>query len=282
MDKSYDTLIAGASFAGLGALFTRPGGALLVERTTTVGPEFIETFRAGDGWHSTALTPPAVDLQRELTERGVLDGERVQLAQLGLVLCARLQQFAGRYLFGTEIAEVQRRRSGFAVTLVNASGWQTIRVRRILDTTPTAATRLDGKPAITSTWLGAFLKRHAAGPAPLTRCTDPDFEIMPGRFDTDLYFSLKMRSAAAWPEARQRFHNFWTGQRAQLAAASAAFGPTEPAWNVAAIAAVLDLRPAAATDNAKDWDFLPSASYANGLAAFDAGCRWATGKEVRP
>lgn len=257
----YGRLIVGATFAGLGDLLARPGDALLVESTATVGWEFIEAYRPGVDWERTAgLNEAASDLRRELVERNILEADRVHLPALSPVLHQRLDRSGADYLFLTDVLAVEPGGSGYDVTLATRSGLKTVSVRRILDTTTHLLTRPGQEVIIESKRIGANLNLRQGEPFDGRPVYGDRFALTPGRFGSEAFLSLALPVEATWTAAREALHRFWLARPAPLGG-----------WDLASVATRLDETPVRAELRAENWLHLPSTAHDNPLRAFAAG-----------
>jgi len=261
MRMEYETVVVGATCAGLGYALSHPDGTLLVESSSSVGGEFIEAMDPGVGWGAPAgLGPEAESLRDELVTRNILDGDRLHLPAVAAVLFARLKESRVAYRFWTDILATREQGSGFELTLFDTGGRSTIRASRILDTT-TRAVSLVGEPT--------GLDRKAIG-ATLS-CPNPPDEfpasgseaacaLHRGRFPGEAFLVLDLPLEADWPAARRRLHGFWLSRPAALRD-----------WHLASVGARLIERPAWRESPSERWTLLPSARFENLLAAYDAG-----------
>jgi hypothetical protein len=273
----YPLLVCGATFAGLGAAFAASQRVLVVERSAGVGQEFIETFNPGSvdlGFADLRLSPFEQSFHSELVERNLMEqgGGPVHLAGVHAVLCKLIQDAGLEMLFLTEIVEVRSMKEGFEVTLYNVSGFQTIRVDRIIDTTsrrfsqpdhlymPTGAKRLRAH-------LSTELQEQAA--TPIVQQFDERVQIIQGRFPSERIVAFTVDADADWPAARHSLQEYWRARPDSLAP-----------WTLAAVASTFGLNiPQGPQELGVNWTWLPSENALHPLQAFNQGYQVQQSKE---
>lgn len=70
--KSYQTLICGATFAGIGMGISENSSCLIVEPSSGVGNEFIACMNSGEGLGQSPLEDHALELISDMTSRNLL------------------------------------------------------------------------------------------------------------------------------------------------------------------------------------------------------------------
>jgi hypothetical protein len=268
----YPLLVCGATFAGLGAALAANMPTLVVERSAGVGQEFIETFNPGAVDAKLAglqLSPFEQSLHAELVERSLMEpgGGPVHLPGVHAVLCKRIQDADLKVLFLTEIVEVKTSGEGFEVTLYNVSGFQTIRVDQIIDTTSRRFSQPDrlyapvgGKRL--SAHLSAALSEQEA--MPIVQPVDEQAQIVQGRFPSERILAFTVDAGADWPAARHSLQEYWRARPDSLAP-----------WTIAAVASTFGLDvPQGPQRLAAHWTWLPSENSLHPLEAFNQGYQY--------
>ncbi|MBI4977010.1 MAG: hypothetical protein HZC28_05975 [Spirochaetes bacterium] len=259
MKTTYNTLVIGATLAGLGIAYRDREETLVVESTAMVGPEFLYAYRYGTGWDTPPQSDEGKRLKQELLDRNILKDGAAHIPGLMPVLYARIGTDHLPVSFMTEVLDVTSSADGFAVTLFNASGKTPVTVKRIIDTT-SACRSAPGK-GIT------FTGKHVSA---LLGCPPCDgsipaangVSVSEGRFGHERIFSVTVPVDAAWPAARETFFRAWAARDARLGMAT-----------LAAVGMTFDVSVPKGPKTISDgWVHLPSAAYDNALAAFDAGC----------
>ncbi|WP_158299370.1 hypothetical protein [Paenibacillus antri] len=259
-----ETLIVGATFAGIGLASGTRAGALIVDREITVGHEFLYAFKHGENWRADGCGRFAAAFRGELVERGLLTAEG--RAHLGGVIPAlyRLTRDAKLPVrFLTELANVEPldgEAGGYAVTLFDQSGFRDLRVRRIVDTTSTCLSKPGFAPAAgVPKRVNALLHAAAADAARLPIEAD-GWRVEPGRYDSEAYLSLPVSPQDDWTAARAKLHAFWAAKPEAL-----------QGWTLAVVADQFDATPPPGPMRiGRDWTWLPSAAFPQPLAALDA------------
>ncbi|AJY75606.1 hypothetical protein [Paenibacillus beijingensis] len=133
----YSTVIFGATFSGIGAALAAPGDTLVLERSGSVGQEFIESFNPGRYGAPLSLSAFGQAFVEELLMRNVIatPEEPVHLPALHPILCRKVLDANAQVIFLAETLLVQPLENRFEVVFFSASGMRTITAGRILDTT---------------------------------------------------------------------------------------------------------------------------------------------------
>lgn len=271
--ETVSVLVVGATFTGLGIAYADKERTLVVERTSGPGQEYIACFHPGEGPVRKAESLPGKELREELVRRNLLsDDSRLHLGALIPVLMNRIAGDGLRVRFLTEVVGVKQEPGGeYVVTLFDASGLRRIRARHIVDTTSTCLSAPMFSPNITSRRLNAFL-----------HCVEPEAglpvigeetahrgaaQIVQGRFPGEVILKLRVDSTDDMPAARGKLYDYWLQHAHE-------FRP----WTLAIVADVQELCVEAGPHSVEErWVSLPSCSYNDVLASFEAG--YAYGKE---
>jgi len=264
-----ETLIVGATFAGIGCALGERTGALIVDREITVGHEFLYAYKHGESW-SDEGGGPASPFRMRLLERGLLTEEG--RAHLGGVIPALYRLVKEEKLpvrFLTELVGVEPldgEAGGYTVTLFDPSGLRELRVRRIADTTSACLSKPGFAPAAESPKrINALLHAPAVGEAAGALGAWPDdgadgYRVERGRFDSEAYLSVPLSPQDDWARARAKLHAFWASRPEALRG-----------WTLAAVADQFDVTPARGPiEIGRSWVWLPSAAFPHPLAALNA------------
>ncbi len=263
----YEQIVVGATCSGLGIALAQADQTLVIESGASVATAFVEAFRPG-----TNLTAKSEfheltkGLQKELEQRGLLQGEGIHLPGLATVLFKRLHTSSAGYLFLTDILSIDAPKvpgRPYTLTLFNRSGRRRITADRIVDTTATFISDPQTLVSIKSTSIGGNLNlRNEESEIPASGLKGTSFEVTPGRFSREAYLQLSLKPGETWPVARKALHRFWQEKPVEL----------KP-WDLVSVAAQLSNIPEKSVSKNETWSHLPSALYDNPLAAFDAGVR---------
>lgn len=270
MKAYYDLLIVGSTFAGLGAAYAAGGETILVERTAAVGHEFINSCNPGTGWLETELSPQGERLKQELLNRNILSMEgKVHLPAAAPLLYHQIREDGLPVLLMTEVVNIREMKDGFEVDFYNASGLESCRVKRILDTTGNCLTCTRQRIIPLRKSINAMLSCEDSS-TPLHAADCEEVEFVEGKLPGEMILKLKVSPQEDWITARYQLHQFWMNRSEEW----------KP-WTIATVAdcfeIVVDPGPVAI---ATGWSWLPSSSYRNPLEAFEAGYGF-VGKEER-
>ncbi|MDF2722557.1 MAG: hypothetical protein K0Q59_2232 [Paenibacillus sp.] len=263
--SSCSLLICGATFAGIGAAIAasqQKRDVVIVERTSLVGHEFIETFNPGSHW-SVPSTELGRSLQSDLIRRNVMEqeGGAAHLAALHPILCQLIKQHGLQVKFLTEIVSVSEQNGRFAVELHDAAGRSRITADEVLDTSSQRLTT-PGKLVVPERkQLNAYLNHPDLLNAEPPAAIDDTMSVARGRFRTEVVLKVNVKPEEDIPQARHRMVGYWQNR-------PEAWRP----WTIAATATVFQYSFAAVSSQLADrWSWHPSEARLNALAAFDQG-----------
>jgi hypothetical protein len=260
--EHYSTLICGATFCGIGAALASPDDTLLIERSGTVGREFIEAINPG-GQGSLRLTSSwSSQFLDELKSRNLIaeDGGPVHLPALHAVLCSKLVDARVNVLLLTEIIAVRSHARGYEITILNTSGIQKITAGSILDTTTHRVTRRAGQLTLLSKSLNAYI--HAGdSELVLPELDHMRAKLIQGRFRSEHILKWELDPGEGWPEARISLIEFWSSRPETLQPWTIALTASEFEYSVTSGPEQLD----------EHWHYLPSAGYDHPLGSLDQG-----------
>lgn len=258
-------LVCGATFAGLGAAaaaLETKRDVVVVERTASVGREFIEAFNPGSG-REEPETELAQNLRDDWIRRGLQEGDGpVHLPGLHPVLCLLIRRYGLKVSFLTEIVEVAERNGQYEVLLVDASGYRRMQVDEIADTSSERLTTPGRLYVPRRKWIRAYLHHPAAGQTDLPAPFDGAMSVCRGRFPAEVMLKLSVDPQDDWREARQRLYRLWRNRPAEWSS-----------WTIAATAGTFQSDvPPGPLQLGEAWRWLPSEAFSNPLTAIDRGC----------
>lgn len=272
LDKDFAPIVVlGASLASFGIAAKNPEEVLVIEPSSLVGQEFIDSFHLGEGWEKDVHSPFAQHLRSELEERNILSADGlISIPPLAPVLFNRIRTMGLSFLFQTSITAVEKGDDGYLVTLWNNSGFRTLKTDCVIDTSATALSTF-GKAAE-----GRILRKSLNGmiypkcpDAPIPQDIPGIARFWRGRFSKEVVVSFELELSDNWITARQKIHDFW--QSRQI-----------PDWELAILASTFDYEvDPGPYEIAENWYWLPSCAYANALQAVDGGTEFISAKEVQ-
>ncbi|WNR45995.1 hypothetical protein [Paenibacillus roseipurpureus] len=266
----YPLLVCGATFTGIGAAAAAGGKAIVVERSTSVGKEYIEAIHHGERLDQQLKTAFVANFADDLRNRNLLEGHGpLHLPGVHPVLCNTIQKLGLNVLFGTIILEVTpHQQGGYEVVLHNIGGHRTIRVDEILDTTSLRRSTPEDLYKPVRKWLNAYVHPSRSSgdiPVPYTE----SFTLRKGRFPSEFILSLELEPNCDWASARKAYNELWVNR--------------PPEWHDWTIAAIADQFvyeiPKGLQQLGFRWSWLPSLGLLNPLAAIDEGVHWQMSKE---
>lgn len=259
MNQSYDTLIIGASMTGIGLAFHNKENTLIIERTASPGSEYISAFYPGKNWKEA----PAGALKKELEERNIIYKGKAHIPALAPVLCNFIKREKLNALFWTEITKTEKKEDAFEVEILNASGLQTIKAERIIDTTSLRISSPDNS-SIISKGINAIL--HCENETAAFEMKDG--RIIDGRFPSEKFFSVPIEINDDWPEARKKLFDAWKKRPDEI-----------KGWLMASTASeFVYASKKGPFEVGKNWSHLPSTAYSNPLESFNAGKNFKLGE----
>lgn len=257
MRDHYEVVVVGATMAGIGYACAQRD-ALVLERTEAPGNEFINAIEPGTGF-DLDLGEAGADLKARMETHNILCGERLHLPGLSAILFDMIQRKRLEVQFLHEVLSVQAVADGFAVRILNAGGISTIHAGAVLDTSTQRLSAPGSQVPLSNKRLNAMVMRHIDDTEALPECQD----LRPSRFDSEGYLSVPLPITADWPEAREALIRRWENRR------------EGEGWKISSIATQFAYDVAEGPEVlASRWVHLPSAGFANPLAAFDAGNRF--------
>ncbi len=259
MPQSADTLVLGATFAGLGFLAAHKD-ALLVERGIHAGYEFLSAMKTAR-MNTAAQTQAGVQLVAALQERNIsLNGNGSGGLSFSAmpILFERIRHVERPPIFFADLVSVSEHPHGFTVEFSDNGGMFTVECMRILDTTGAAQSCPAFRPYITGKSIQAILG-----------CEDADWcdrtvgtaKICRGFAKSFCFLSFPIAPEDDWFAARSALWKFWEKRPAEL-----------QGYRIARIAERFGYQYAGAFPlRCGNRLWLPSGSFENPLAAYDAG-----------
>ena len=248
-----ETVIIGGSCLGAGML-AGDSGALLIERSASIGSEYFNSYRECIGWDVTLRSAEAEGLRYELREKCV-DGE-MDFYALAPVMYDFLKAYSNRIMMCTELVFIEERDGGFLLECRNQSGMINIECEKLIDVSPVTVSRRDwGRKNITAKYLRAALCVKDGMPA----CCEM-LEQRKGRGDWESVIGLKLAPAVSWSTARGELLSSFIND------------PGRNDAKIALIAREFDyVLETVRHEFSPNWTFISPLTFANPLEAFDAG-----------
>lgn len=257
-------LIGGATFAGLGAaLAAREAGrdVVVVERTSSVGREFIEAMNPGSGWRGP-VTEFGRSLKEDWIRRNLMEeAGPAHLPALHPMLCLLIKQSGLQIRFLTEIVGVTERDDRYEVLLHDAVGCRPLIAGEILDTTSERLS-VPGRLAVPEhKTLNAYLHHPDLGSAGIPAPIDDKMSVVRGRFSSEVVLKMEVDPGDNWLQARQNLHQYWKARPAEW-----------ESWTIASVAGCFESDvPQGPSRLGEGWSWHPSEAFSNPLAAMDQG-----------
>ncbi|WP_309122620.1 hypothetical protein [Paenibacillus sp.] len=260
----YALLVAGATFAGIGAAAAASEAnrsVVVVERTALVGSEFIDAMNPGRGT-GTPETDFGRSFRDEAANRNVMtEAGLLHLPALHPVLCLRIKQYGVNVRFLTEIVEVARCGGRYVVTLSDAAGLHRVTTDEMLDTSTRRLTEPGNLFVPVHKRLNAYLHHPDIGAAPLPEPIDGAMSIARGRFPSEVILRVCVPPKLDWLQAKQWLYRYWEAR-------PEAWAP----WTIAAVAGGFESIVRRGPRRLKEgWTWLPSEAYDHPIEAIDAG-----------
>ncbi len=264
----YDIVILGATCAALGLAAGLPADArtLLLEPTAMVGAEFIHAFRPGSDWPEQADSAPAQAILAAMRREQLFQDGDCRIYSAGAIFCDACRQLTADLLLETDLVARTRTQAGFDLPICNTHGFSQIKTRSVIDTTAAGLT-----PAPKS--LNAILAARQPNPDTPVNVAGVTFRRENDPLTPTVLMKLTCKPDESIFAARHRLIECWQAMAADW-----------PDWRIATIALAFDRTPAqpgmlteSLSQPEPGFYCLPSAGFANPLAAIDAGYRWGKG-----
>jgi hypothetical protein len=257
--KTYQTLFCGATFSAIGMAISDNNNSLIVEQSSAVGNDFIECLNPGDHWQQAMRNKHGKEFQQDLINRNLLTAQgHIHLPGVYPLLCERIHRENLNVLFLTEIVKVEKLHTGYEVTLHNVSGFTKIHVETIIDTTAASLSRIDKKAVPKVKRMNAYIdSSQSAAPLP-DLIEQNDFQVIQGRFQSEVIFKLDLAPENNWIEARRKLNAYWSNRPQSLID-----------WKLTSIAGAFEIVPEEPQKISEDWFCIPSCGSDNLAIAFD-------------
>ncbi len=260
MKKHYSILAVGGTLTALGLASKDSESVIILERSASIGSEYINAHAPGKNWDKTKLSHYGLGLKKELIERNILAEGHAHIPALSPVLLNRIKNEKLNVLFWTELVEIKQNGNVFEATLFNASGLHKITVEKIIDTT---SERLSapGTKTINAKSINALLYCGEKCPRPLLK----EMKIQRGRFASEKYLKVPVKIEDNWPAARKKLLESWQARPKEI-----------ESWKMASTASAFSYESTKGPfEVAKNWTHLPSSGYTNPLESLEAGITFA-------
>lgn len=247
----YDTIILGATFATAGMACVWGDNCLILERRPLAGYEFLNALNFGTDYENLLQSEKAQKLKAQFEKKGAFLGERVCLFECAGLLYQLLED-KNIYLNMTLISFVKRE-GLYEVTTHGTSGYRTFYAKHIVDTR-VAPEMIESKSLNILVSGAEDLQKSLAG---------EDVKLW-GYHSGDVVVRLAVQAGAGYIEAREQVKKFLKSSSQSL--------------RLICMADYFDHKLLPDSQKEKDGiSYLPSAGFANPLAAFDAGVLFAGG-----
>ena len=239
----YSTIIVGATAFGLGYATRDVNDTLVLEKTSLIGSEFIDSLHMQSGdWVPTSIFGKS--LKKECIERNILSNNgRIRTPALASLLFQYVQQNSIQVLFLTEIINIEKKEQGYVLTIYNNSGFQTITADLVIDTTSNAQISPDMEVYIVSKSINAILHSE-------------------GHFENETILRYPLEIIDDWITARHKLHMYWQNRPQKMKDLTLSYIPFTFDYQVAEPGPYF-VKP--------DMYWIPSNSYCNLLEAFETG-----------
>lgn len=256
--ESYEILICGSTFLGLGMAFSGEDNVLLVERSSSVGAEFIDSLQPGNSWNEIEASSAVLELKKELIERNILSHNgKVHLPAIAAVLYERIKNKRPNVLLMTEIMNIEKKENYFEVTLFNSSGMKKVKAKKIIDTTSRCISMFKLNSKFEGKNLNAYIHSNYEKGLP----NHIGVKFIEGRFDNEVIMCFPLEFEDTWVTARQKLHNFWVNRPEGL-----------KYWHMDSVASEFDVVIGSTNIKLEDnWHWIASKSFKNPLAAYQYG-----------
>ncbi len=223
--EKYTAIIAGASLAGIGmALANTHEGkkVLIVERTSLIGSEFIDSICHGDPAGYEISTSECKALRDDMHSRNLIsERDRIHLPPVASLLFKIVKDKCLEILFMTDITGIRRGEGSFEVDTLSVSGTCTFKTDILIDTTAEFVTNMRKDNDIVYKSINCYVD-GITGAEDVARAnaavagTGNRIMFDEGRFPTETVMKLLLDPGDDWITAREKLAAFIKDRPAEL------------------------------------------------------------------
>jgi hypothetical protein len=132
--KQYDTAVLGATFLGFGIALNSEN-CVILENGGVFGPEFINSYKICPPVKIVPKTEPGKEFLRELEKRKIVSASgEIYQAPAVYAMSVFLRERPPDILLMTELIEIEKKGGLYRLRVYHAKGFETITVKKIIDT----------------------------------------------------------------------------------------------------------------------------------------------------
>lgn len=135
MQVHYDTAVLGATFLGIGVALGSKN-CVIIERGGLLGAEFVNSYKVCHWGNAEVQTDLGNTFYEDMIKRRLLSEQGdVYSAPAAYIVSSYLKKQPVDIMLRTEVVQIQKQDGGFCITLYHTGGFESIFVKRIIDTT---------------------------------------------------------------------------------------------------------------------------------------------------
>lgn len=256
---TYDLLVVGGTFTGIGAALSCGGRAIIVEGRPDVGYEWLRTFEKSAPWKSASpLSKPGQALCTMLEESQLFRTDKsVRTAEIAPYVYHLLELSKQTVLLLTQILSVQKKDTEYVATVHHAGGIETLHAKKVIDATYGVSLPPEERPEICGKTLNAIIWGNEALPKL------EGAQILPLE-EGQALLRFPVAPKSSYMLSRHDFMELWRGS-----------GHRTGDWRIAAVAECFSMIPKDRDKKiAPGYELISPYGYASPLEALEAGAAW--------
>ncbi|HOB23012.1 MAG TPA: hypothetical protein PLC26_09840 [Bacillota bacterium] len=253
----YDVVIFDAASVALGIAseLKKKRKVLIVNRTSMVAAEFINSYKPGRNWEEEPETDLAKSIAEKLRAERLITERAAHFYAAGPVFYKAYSDLGVDLLLETEILSVEKAGSAFEITIYNCAGFGTVKTPFIIDTTDEGFCQEKSLNCL-------LVNKDKAAVFPAVSMQGADFFPTHDEIVNSVIMRYHCPPDASLAEARHGLIELWQGRPEVLSD-----------WKIASIGLYFDITPRAVQEVGQTKCIIPASSYDNPLAAVDAGVK---------
>jgi len=254
--KQIQTVVLGGTCRAVGYLL-HSMDSLLIERSSSIGGEYFDAYKAATAWDRELQTPEACEFRKEMESRQMIREDQTDFYGLAPLIYSKLKEYVDRVMLMTELTKINRDDGGYVLSVYNQSGKQEIRCEEIIDTSLLCVSNLDfGLKNIGEKRFNAVIYNPNSATGAIG-----DTKLAVGRNDQESILRMKAANRSSFDETREQILGVWEKRPDEL-----------QGCRISSLAKEFDYDFKVEKHQiAENWQYVNPVQYDNPLVAIDAG-----------